>query len=308
MKIFFSLLIFAIQCYGKTEISIAKNVEISQRPLLRLSDIAEVNQGSEEVLTFMDEVVLREDARELLLSQAMGSQEILHKIKSALNAQDSKQKMKLTFKIPSEIKIDFSPSPISKQEIERKILNVLKTQCHSCDYKLSIQSIPSISQRQWELDFSKLNPKGGFLLPVKEGVLGEQKWISGTIRVSQLTPVASKLILQGERVQPEDIQMVMTDITYAKDSTLRLSDIQGQLAVRTLPLGSPVWSSDLKREPAAKKGQMVKALVVEDGFEISTSMIAEDNGFIGDLIKVKNLQTQTVLSGSVVEKGVVKLQ
>lgn len=102
--------------------------------------------------------------------------------------------------------------------------------------------------------------------------------------------------------------MSMTDVTFAKDGSLRMEDIQGQMAARSLPVGSTVWASDLKREPAAKKGQIVKALLGDDSFEISVNMMAEDSGFVGDLIKVKNLETQKVLSGLVTEKGVVKLQ
>jgi flagella basal body P-ring formation protein FlgA len=35
---------------------------------------------------------------------------------------------------------------------------------------------------------------------------------------------------------------------------------------------------------------------------------AEDSGFVGDVVKLKNLENQKVLTGIVVEKGVVKLQ
>jgi flagella basal body P-ring formation protein FlgA len=66
--------------------------------------------------------------------------------------------------------------------------------------------------------------------------------------------------------------------------------------------------SDLKREPAAHRGQVVRALVGDQDFEISINASAEENGFIGDLIKVKNLETQKMMSGIVIDKGVVKVQ
>lgn len=306
--LFFAILFINIQAFARPEISIPGNVEISQRELLRLSDVAEISGGNADLLSFAESVVLREDARELLLSQKMDSQEVLTKVRAAMNSQEGLRKLNPSFKIPSQVKVSFSSTPVSRQEVERKILNALKVKCNECEYKISIQGVPVPSQKQWDLDLTQLTAKGGFLLPLQDGDRQQLKWISGTIRVSQLTPVTTKLILQGERVQAQDIRMAMTDVTYSKDGVLRVEDIQGQVATRSLPIGSPVWTSDLKREPAAKKGQIVKAVIGDETFEISASMQAEDNGFVGDLIKVKSLETQKVLSGLVIEKGVVKLQ
>lgn len=307
-KLFAFVFLFSLQVFARPEISIPGSVEISQRQLMRLSDIAEVTNGNQELLSFMESIVIREDARELLLSQHLESQEILAKILSAMKNEPGLKKLNPSFKVPAHVKVAFATTPISRQEIERKILNNLRTKCPDCEYKVTIQSTPVPAQKQWELDFSEISGKGGFLLPVRDGDQRQLKWISGTIRVSQLTPVANRLILQNERVQPGDVRMAMTDVTYSKDTVLRMEDIQGQVAVRSMPLGTPIWTSDLKREPAAKRGQIVKAMLGDEDFEVSVNMQAEDNGYVGDSIKVKNLETQKVLSGVVVEKGVVKLQ
>jgi flagella basal body P-ring formation protein FlgA len=308
MKLFLVLFFFSLQVFARPEITIPGNVEISQRELLRLSDIAVVTGGTEELLVSLDGIVLREDARELLLSGHLNSQDILSKVRAAMASQETLRRFKPAFKVPAQVKVNFATTPVSREEVERKIHNVLQARCNSCEYKISIQSTPIPAQKQWDLDFSQLTAKGGFLLPLRDGEQGQIKWISGTIRASQLTPVTTRLILQGERVQPDDIRMVMTDITFARDGVLRPEDIQGQLAARSLPVGSPVWMTDLKREPAARVGQSVKAMLNNEGFEISVNMQAEENGFVGDTIKVKNPETKKVLSGLVIEKGVVKLQ
>lgn len=307
----FLFIMSASLAFARPEISIPASVEISQRPLLRLGDIASVQGGSEELIVFLDEIVIREDARELLLSQHLDSQEILRKVRDGLASQERLKALNPSFMIPSRVQVSFSKEPISRQEVERRVLNTLKARCQDCEYKLSLQNIPTPQGKDWELDMTQLSGRGGLLIPVRErGSAGNApgKWVSGTIRVSQLTPVTTRLILQGERVQPQDIRMVTTDVTYAKDSVLRLSDISGQLAARSLPVGSPIWSSDLKREPAAKRGQVMKALLGDDNFEISVNVQAEDNGFVGDLIRVKNMETQKILSGLIIDKGVVKLQ
>lgn len=308
MKLLFVLLFFSLQVFARPEVSIPGSVEISQRELLRLGDIAVVSGGTEELLSLIESVVLREDSRELLLSQYLSSQEILTKVRTVIASREDLHRLNPIFKIPSQVKVSFSSTPISRQEVERKIHNTLKARCNACEYKISIQSTPVPSEKNWELDFTQFSPKGGFLLPLRDGNQAQLKWISGTIRVSQLTPVTTRLILQGERVQPADIHMALTDVTFARDGVLRLEDIQGQMVARSLPVGSPIWKTDLQREPAAKRGQIVKALLGAESFEISVNMQAEENGFLGDLIKVKNLDTKKILSGLIVEKGVVKLQ
>lgn len=301
-------ILFSMQVFARPEISIPARVEISQRPLLRLGDIAEVRGGTEELVAVLDSVVLREDSRDLLLSQHLESGEILSAMRRALDAQSNLKRLNPQFRVPSRVEVTFAPVPVSREEVLRKIQNVLKARCQDCEYQVSIQSTPRPASRNWELDFTQLSVKGGFLLPLRDGDSGQIKWISGTIRVSRLTPVTTRMILQGERVQVDDLRMSLIDVTFAKDGNLRIEDIQGQAVSRSLPIGSPVWASDLKREPAAKRGQIVKALFGDESFEISVNMIAEDSGFVGDLIKVKNLETQKVLSGLVTDKGVVRLQ
>ncbi|QDK36584.1 flagellar basal body P-ring formation chaperone FlgA [Bdellovibrio sp. NC01] len=309
MKILIAALtLFSIQAFARPEITIPSTVEVSQRPALRLSDIAIVKGGTEELLSQIQNLVLRDDARELLLSQHFESQEILNKIREEMKNNETLKNINPAFKIPQTVKVSFAATPISKQEVERKIMNVLTARCADCEYRLTIQSVPVPATRQWELDFTQLSAKGGFLLPVQEADNRQIKWISGTIHVSKLTPVTTRMISQGERLTPEALRMSMMDITFAKDASLRIEDVQGMMAARTLPVGSPVWSSDLKREPATKKGQIVKALIGDDSFEISVNVEAQDNGFVGDLVKVKNLETQKMLSALVTEKGVVKLQ
>lgn len=294
--------------WARPEISIPDSVEISQRKTLRLGDIALVKNSSPELLTFIDTIVLREDARDLLLRETLNSSEILNRVRQGLSEHAALKKLNPAFKIPTQVKVSFSTTSISKKEVERRILNTLKVRCGDCEYTVSVQSTPQTKSEHWNMDLSQLSSRGGFLLPVRDGEQGQIKWISGTIRVSQLTPVATRLILQGERVQPADVRLEMTDTTFAKDNALRLEDIQGQLAARALSVGTAIWSSDLKREPAARRGQIVKALLGDADFEISVNMLADENGFIGDMIRVKNPENQKILSGVVIEKGVVKLQ
>ena len=305
---FISLMIFGTAAFARPEITIPAKVEISQREKLTLADVADVSEGSEELLSLLDRIVIREDARDLLLSQKLKISEILSSVRAQTAGEPTWKSINPGLKIPSEIHVDFASTPISKQEIERKVTNVLRSRCNDCDYKVNIQSVPYPSGKTWSLDYSQMASKGGFLVPVRDGDQRNIKWITGNIRVAKLTPVANRLISQGERLQPSDLRMEMIDVSFAKDAGVKLDDVQGKIAARSIPVGTPVWASDLKREPAALRGQMIKAILGDEDFEITVSVQAEESGFVGDVIKVKNLDTQKLVSGVVLEKGLVKIQ
>lgn len=293
---------------ARPELIVPAELELSQKATLHLGDMVVVKEATPELLALLDQIVVLKDARELLLSQQLKSSDILTVLRTQLQSDEAFKRINPGFKVPSQIKVSFSAAPISKAEVERKALNQLSAKCSDCEFKVNVQSTPFPYGKDWQIDYSATVAKGGFLLPMTDGENRPTKWISGNIRMMKLTPVATRMIQQGERLKTTDIQMQMTDVTFAKDSGVDPGQLEGQLAARLIAIGSPIWSSDLKREPAATRGQILKALLGDEDFEITTNVQAEENGFVGDVIKIKFLETKKVLSGVVIEKGVVKLQ
>ena len=66
--------------------------------------------------------------------------------------------------------------------------------------------------------------------------------------------------------------------------------------------------SDLKKETVLKKGQMVKAIAGHAFFEVSISALAEEPGSIGDVIKLKNMDSLKMFSATIVDRGLVKIE
>ncbi len=102
--------------------------------------------------------------------------------------------------------------------------------------------------------------------------------------------------------------MEEVDITYAKDGLPKPEEIDGQLAARMLQLNQPIFKSDFKRELAINRGQIIRAVSGNESFEITSQAVAEEQGYVGDVIKIKNSESQKTLSGQIVERGVVKVQ
>lgn len=301
MRVILFVIFLSCIAWARPEVSFVSPVEVSQRSTLRLGDIVQVEEGTDELLATLDSIVLTSTTK-------IRSLEISALIKKEIEEGGVFKRLNVAFKIPNEVEIKKSASPISKIEVERRIVNILKARCGDCAYKVNVQSAPFPNGAEWDLDYSQVSSKGSFLIPVRDGNDRSLKWVSGSVRVSKLTPVATRLIQVGERIQTGDLKLASVDITFAKDSNVSIEQVQGQQLVRSLQMGQPVWSSDLKREPATLRGQMVKATLGDGDFEITTSLEAQESGFVGDTIKVKNIETQKVLSATIADKGVVKIQ
>jgi len=302
-----STLLMTCVSWARPEIQIPFKVEISQKPKLTLGDIAEVKSSDEAFVRLLDQVVLRADARGLLLSQKLASKEIIMKLREAMEAGELRGFNPL-FKVPSEVEVYFAKDVVSKEEVTRRITNILQSRCAACEYQVKVQNLPQIQAHEWSLDTTSLTAKGSFLIPISNAKGDRIAFISGQSKTMQMTPVTTRMVLQGERLQPGDVRMALMDVTYSKDTALSAEVLIGQMAARNLAAGIAIWSNDIRREPAAKKGQVVKATLGRDEIEITTNLVAEENGFIGDSIRLKNPENQKLLSGTIVEKGVVQLQ
>ncbi len=301
MRIFLFLTFLSCMAWARTEVIFTSPVEVSQRAVIRVGDVVQVEEPTEELLNVLDTLILPENEKITAL-------DISNLMKKEMEDSGSLKRLNVGFKIPTELLIKKSSAPISKLEVERRVTNILKSRCGDCGYKVNVQSAPFPAGGPWELDYSQINGKGSFLIPVRDTDARSMKWISGSVRITKLTPVATRFIQLGERIQSGDLKLASVDVTFAKDNAVRIEDVQGQQLAKSLQIGQPLWSSDIKREPAMKRGQMVKAILGEADFEITANLEAQDTGFIGDTVKVKNLETQKTLSALVTEKGVVKIQ
>lgn len=285
----------------RPEVSFASVIEISNHENIKLGDLVTIKNGSEELLSLLDGVSVKQ-------KETYSAREISALIKFELENNSSLQKLNPSFKIPSEVQLKISKVPVSKAEVERRVGNILKTRCADCEFKVQVQNTPFPASGPWEIDYSALTLKGSFLISLRDTDAKSIKWISGSVKIMKPIPVAARFLQANERVEAKDVKMELTDVTFAKDNSLQMSDITGQVLQRSLQPNAPIWSSDLKREAATKRGQTVRAVLGNEDFEISTQMQAEENGFVGDTIRLKSMENQKILSGVIIEKGVVKIQ
>ncbi len=237
--------------------------------------------------------------------------DLAKKVRQSLSFQELQS---YSFIFPQEIKIKAVRNFLSTSSIQRSIMVESQKYCSSCEIvmdelQIDTQGIKGeiLSSR---IHTENLRGGGSFVIPMifetSQGKL--QKLITGRLSFYQQGLVAKKYLSSGISLQPEDFETQKVNVTFSKDAVPRIDDIRGKILARSLSVGQPIFLGDLKKEVAASRGQTVKILIQGENFEITAEGVAEQSGAPGDVILVKNLNTQKVISALVLEKGVVSLQ
>jgi flagella basal body P-ring formation protein FlgA len=324
------IVLFAGLAQARPEVLFPVEAEISNLPSARLLEVAELKDFTPEAFAEISKILIwqaesssatgenvDEPKQTVTNTASAGSSkgevfvtraDISKKMRSAIDSSLILKKANLSFNIPEKIKLTFAKASVSKTAAERGLKNTLAVRCATCIYQIRISSTPTLVSRSWSIDYDQDIKNGAFMLPIQDTSTAMNQWISGSYRAKNKVPVLKRAVRFGERVQGEDFELGEADVTFQREATPELSQLVGMIANRSLQARAAVVLGDFKKEPAAHRGQVLKAIAGTDSFEVSINVTAEENGAIGDLIKVQNPETKKMMSGLIVDKGVVKVQ
>ncbi len=311
--LFLISLIISQLALARPEVLVLELAEVDENQIITLGEIAEFKNFTDQ--SAQDKIAEVEVLQNWQAGQSVKyeNRELSNLIKIALDRAGYKDEMP-SFNIPASVKIENSLSPINKRAVERKIVEYLKQSCSACQFKIEDTKVPKIKgidvQTDWELDFNKMQNRGSFSLPlyVHQGDGDKPYWITGKIRVFRDVPVALRQINFNERLQENDFEIKLVEVTFAKDGVPSGQEVIGHSLQRAVNAGQAIYRSFLKREPALTRGQIARIVSHSGNIEVSGQAVAEESGFVGDVIKLKNIDTQKLISGQIVEKGMVRLQ
>ena len=288
-------LFFAIKTWAApTELVIPSTVEVSPRSEITVYDIVEAKNLSDEVADELREIVVPD-----VKSGTMSKYELAKMLRT----------IKAHFVLPNELKILKSRSAISRMEVERKIKNKINIECSECEVQVVISNIPQNVDSDWALDLNIDLTKKNVMVPVYSTKNSSSKgWIVAEIKRYQKVPVLNQSVKVGDVITPEMVTVEKREMISLRDTFQNAEALVGMQAVRFLTAGRTVLFSDVKKEQVLKRGQMVKAIVGNNSFEVAISAEAQEAGSVGEVVKVKNLDSQKVFAAKVVERGVVRIE
>jgi flagella basal body P-ring formation protein FlgA len=104
-----------------------------------------------------------------------------------------------------------------------------------------------------------------------------------------------------------DVRWETKDVTFAMDIPATKEELKSSLARMTLVPGNIVERSQLEREMALHFGDQVDVFAGDDAISVITKGIAQQNAYIGDRVKVKNLANNKIVDAVVLAPGVVNV-
>ena len=121
-------------------------------------------------------------------------------------------------------------------------------------------------------------------------------------------PVPAQVIYPGDRITES---MLVDSQEPAPNPTPGAiwdrADLVGKVARRTLLPGRPIPSIAVEEPRAVSTGGQVQLLYQQDGLIIVTTAQALQNGYVGQVVQVRNLDSGLVVSGVVQPDGAVRV-
>ncbi len=280
------------------EITVSSAVEISPRMQISAYDIVETKNVSPALLESLKNIVIADSKTEKILQS-----EFAKKIRQ-IDAR---------FIIPREIKLIKSTQSISRMELERKIknkiLSVSSNNCETCDFKISISSVPKNIDSSWDLDLNIDLNKKSLMIPIFSTSPAMQKgWVTIELKKYQNIFVSKQDIKSNESITEQMVTKEVREVSSIRSIITSMQELSGKQTNRYISSGQILNAQDFKKELVLKKGQIVKAIYDNTQIQVSLSAVAEESGMIGDIIRFKNLDSQKIFSAKVLEKGLVQIE
>lgn len=130
--------------------------------------------------------------------------------------------------------------------------------------------------------------------------------IPAQVSVFRSIPVAMRDLARGEQISASDIQWETINISLLRQSyLLETKEIIGLEVKRNIGLGSPFLSASLDAPKVIYRGETVDLESSVGGINVSASGTALTDGRLGQKIRVRNNQSDRVVTGTVVASGKV---
>ena len=171
---------------------------------------------------------------------------------------------------------------------------------------------PWMERARWSLDRTAVsNWKGAVSIPVKflrrDGV-EVTDWVAAHIRQMRSSPVSVKFLRAGQTIAKEDFAMELRDSSHSIDGSLDSSEMIGRRLKKSVPIGQIIWAGDFERTKLVERGQSVDLLLDQGGVRVKMAGIAQEDGGMGDRVRIQNPDSKKTVSAVVVGSAQAELR
>lgn len=308
--LFFIVNLFVLLAWARPAIEVRAQNNVTLNGKVTLGDLADFKGFGQEMEQRWKPIVVLSNWQGQ--STEISRSQLVQILKQEMSDDIKMKMLNPSLVIPEAVRIEKKKIAFDEKSIGEVTSEALAKVCSDCQIEILSVKIPRFNGdvELVELNTSELQVKASQTIPVKIliGKKVNEALVAIQSRIKREAVVANRPLRQGDRIQSSDLEFGIVDISNIADSIALESEIIGKKLSRSIASGQAVLKSDVLREPAVKRGQQVKISTGNSLFEISTMGQAEENGFIGDIIKIKASENNRALTGKVVDEGKVLLQ
>lgn len=226
---------------------------------------------------------------------------------------------KVKVHLPERISVVRAVSQLQPEEVERLFRDFIYNKTTWNHEDISIQQIqyptlPALPTGEVEHQINT-SPQEDFLgdvtLSIKFLVAGEEAAtlrVSGEVKLYRDVVHTRRQLDRNEVVGEEDIVMQRVDVTdHPERFVTDPSQVVGKRVLSRLKAGQKVSLRDIDQPIAIKRGEEVTIIYEEDLIRLTARGEAREDGSIGEKIRVKNIDTNKILSCRVLGSQMVQI-
>lgn len=244
--------------------------------------------------------------------QELAPASLMEVLRPIVQAERIRSKQNVQLVMAKNVIVDTLKRDITRESVTAELLQAWQPLCSDCKLEIEGLALPAIQGvRDWNLKLRAELPRGSFSVPVDIIRLDQapaSAFISGRLIAKKKVPVASRSISVNERVQTGDYTWEHRDTSYSMDGVPLNEDIAGRRLKTGVRAGDILWASQLEKEKAIHRGELVQVKSGEGIWEVSMTVVAQQDAVVGDIINLKNPKTNNTLVGQVTGHGEVELR
>ncbi len=134
-------------------------------------------------------------------------------------------------------------------------------------------------------------------------------WIVARLKIKRLVAISNRTLGRNELIQKKDIRWETREITaFLKNAVLDEKQIIGKRAGRTIRTNSVITENNLESAFLVRRGYLSSLVAKYKSIHAVADVIPMSNGKYGDLIKVVNKNTKTVLTAMVIGQNKMEVK
>lgn len=299
---------------GKIEINLMDNVVLEEKAIT-FSDVSTVSGDDTELVSKIKEIEIgttpwANSARRIDLDFMR-----MRLYSSNINAED------VIFTNAKSVVVTVESTKLTGAEISQKAEEYLSSYLPVADRETTIELV-RMPNDQWiprrrdriDLDISLVDTnkdRGNVELIVSASSDGTRFFkipVFFKVRVYEYVAVAKKRIDRKQQLTKRNVFMARKETTNVHGFAFSsIDDLIGKVTTTAIQPNTILTENVVEIPPTIMQGTVVKLFIQTNGFKIVTKGMAQETGYIGDVIKVRNMESKKMLYGEIVDSDKVKI-